>query len=633
MTNFFAIIGAGPWGLAVLDRMVAVAARSPEVSFRATLIDPSVPGPGAHRTDQEPYLLLNTVTGQIDSFSARHFGERPLCGALPFIGWLRECRGITADPDGFLARSLFGEYLRYVYGVLLSNAPPNLLIDWERDVAVGLQLAANGRPEVTLGGDAQLEFDHVFICTGHGLPAVARKSLAASIGVSHVVEPYPVETLQEAVDPGATVGIAGMGLTAVDAVATLTEGRGGRFEESEDDSLTYVPSGREPTLYVFSRTGIPFSCRPASSFDLSTIYEPLFCRPEILTERRRPHSLDTLLKLLCAEMGAAYLVRSTALTEGCQAAEDAFGRLQSLGTEAALHVVDRIDRQEFDPESLIQPRGSDSFSSSADFSMAFARRLEFDVREAAKGEAGSPYKYAVEMLRVVRPFIRDCVAHEALFQEERRIFFDEIAPRIAQLVVGPPIVRGRQWLALMRAGVIKVALGPAPDLHRDFSRRLWQARSTRFEQPLTTCLDVIVRGRLSHDPVRFGGSLLHACHQDGLFAAAPHRIAGGKVSIIPRTDRQGHPFDATGNLVTAVTLLGGPNEGATYFNHYLPSPKSRSRAFEQIQEAIDFACGREELKRLRGHPGETQDRGRAPLAGEWLEAEHLADDLPAAVQL
>lgn len=591
MTNSFAIIGAGPWGLAVLDRVVATAARSPEFFFQATLVDPGDPGPGAHRTDQKPYLLLNTVTGQIDSFSAGHFGEQPLRGALPFLGWLREARGIAADPNGFLPRSLFGEYLHYVHGVLVSNAPPNLAIAWERDVAVGLQLAVDGRPEVALGGGVRLGFDHVFVCTGHGLPAAARKALAPGVGIPHVLEPYPVEGLQEALGPGAAVGIAGMGLTAVDVVAALTEGRDGRFEELEDDGLIYVPSGHEPTLHVFSRTGTPFSCRPATSFDLSTIYEPQFCRSEVLAEKGRSYSLGTLLELLCAEMGAAYLVRSATLAKGHQAEEDVLGLLPSLGTEeAALYVASRIDREEFDPEGLVRPRSPGPFSSSADFSKTFTRRLEFDVREAAKGEAGSPYKYAVEMLRVVRPFIRDCVSHGALLPEEKRTFFDEVAPRIAQLVVGPPLVRGRQWLALMRAGVLKVGLGPAPDLRRDFSRRMWRARSTRFEQPFTTCLDTVIRGRLSHDPASSGGSLLHACYRDGLVAAAPHRIAGGQVDIVPRTDRLGHPFDATGNLVASVTLLGVPNEGTTYFNHYLPSPKSRSRAFEQIQEAIDFAC-------------------------------------------
>ncbi|HWT19589.1 MAG TPA: hypothetical protein VN280_11795, partial [Variovorax sp.] len=56
---------------------------------------------------------------------------------------------------------------------------------------------------------------------------------------------------------------------------------------------------------------------------------------------------------------------------------------------------------------------------------------------------------------------------------------------------------------------------------------------------------------------------------------------------VPRTDTLGHPLDATGLPVRQLTLLGVPTEGLRYFNHYLPSPKSRSRVFDSIQSALD----------------------------------------------
>jgi hypothetical protein len=83
---------------------------------------------------------------------------------------------------------------------------------------------------------------------------------------------------------------------------------------------------------------------------------------------------------------------------------------------------------------------------------------------------------------LVRQVIRESVNFDSLDPPSRRVFFDVIAPRISMLVVGPPIERGRQWLALMRAGLLKVDLGPSPEVHRDYARRTWRAQSTRFDK-------------------------------------------------------------------------------------------------------------------------------------------------------
>jgi hypothetical protein len=68
---------------------------------------------------------------------------------------------------------------------------------------------------------------------------------------------------------------------------------------------------------------------------------------------------------------------------------------------------------------------------------------------------------------------------------------------------------------------------------------------------------------------------------------------------------RGHPVDATGLSVVAVTVLGLPTEGVTYFSHYLPSPKSRAAAFERIQAIID---------RLLPHPSNAPVRAQVAAA-------------------
>jgi hypothetical protein len=47
-----------------------------------------------------------------------------------------------------------------------------------------------------------------------------------------------------------------------------------------------------------------------------------------------------------------------------------------------------------------------------------------------------------------------------------------------------------------------------------------------------------------------------------------------------------HPFDSEGRLQPNISLLGVLTEGARYFTHYLPSPRSRIRAVLDAQECV-----------------------------------------------
>lgn len=605
-----AIVGAGPWGLAVLDRLVTAARRQPQLALAVHLIDPDGPGPGLHKPQQEDFLLLNTVTGQLDSFSAHHFGEPPLAGAMPFIDWLRTARDIEADPNGFLPRALFGVYLRYVHAVLCDNAPSHLRIAAVRQRALDVSLVAGGRACVHLGDGSALTVDHVFLCTGHGL-ASAADSPAPSL--AKPMDPYPVALLQTRIEAGSAVGISGTGLVAVDVVAALTAGRGGRFVREEDGMLRYLPSGREPIMFVHSRSGTPFACRPAQSLDLSGSFAPIFCTDAYLAVRRAARWPDGLqldedvLAVLAAEMRAAYLMRALTLSRGVDAAEACRHALGVLATAEVQGFCEATlpSMAQFSPEALLASAPAPSPRSAAEFSAAFAARLRFDVDEARKGEAESPYKYAVEMLRVLRGFIRQAVEFDSLIPSSRRRFFDVVAPRISQLVVGPPIARGLEWLALMRAGLLRTDLGPAPALERDAALGVWRARSRTFETPFVACLDHLVRARAGHAAIDTkDDSLLAALCRSGLCAGAALPQPADARMRMPRIDTLGRPLDATGLPVQQLTLLGVPTEGLRYFNHYLPSPRSRSRVFESIQSALDAVWARLSLT-LAGSGQET----------------------------
>jgi len=48
-----------------------------------------------------------------------------------------------------------------------------------------------------------------------------------------------------------------------------------------------------------------------------------------------------------------------------------------------------------------------------------------------------------------------------------------------------------------------------------------------------------------------------------------------------------HPYDAAGRVQPNISVLGVLTEGARYFTHYLPSPRSRIRAVLDAQACIE----------------------------------------------
>ena len=104
-----------------------------------------------------------------------------------------------------------------------------------------------------------------------------------------------------------------MGLVAIDVVTALTVGRGGEFVE-DGNRLRYRPSGREPRVHLFCRSGLPFTAKSVTGKDRTDVYKPVICTDEALEAlngrskgfRRSVDVRRELLPLLFAEMSARY---------------------------------------------------------------------------------------------------------------------------------------------------------------------------------------------------------------------------------------------------------------------------------------------------------------------------------------
>ena len=285
-----AIIGVGPRGLTVLERLVALAAKrfagAAETALTIHLIDPYPPGAGiVWRTDQPESLLMNTTIAEQTVFpdsSCSFLGPDEAPTGPSMAEWYLANGGTEPLHSTFPSRSLYGRYLRDAYQRIREGAPDFIEIvehptkaesvidlpamDLPRPVAESSRATV---PEqlVRCQNGTTIVASAVVLAVGH-IPSAQpeeRARLAAFAernGGLYLPQGLPAETPVAEVAPGERVIVRGMGLNYFDLQTLFTHERGGRFEPESGGRLRYVPSGDEPRLALGSRRGIPYRSKP-----------------------------------------------------------------------------------------------------------------------------------------------------------------------------------------------------------------------------------------------------------------------------------------------------------------------------------------------------------------------------------
>jgi len=595
-----AVVGLGAWGLCVLERLVATARASGAQSARIHVIEPGRPGVGVYTVEQPDYFLLNTPCGQISLYPWTDQPEVPAYG-ISLHQWVQRrgyrwvgerCligqggREITADD--FLPRRVLGEYLEWFYHRLAADSGPQVEITLHRTRAVDVTADGQGGERVHLANGQVLQVKHVVITVGHADNA----DPPAPAGQGRPFNPYPVEGFDSRVLPGATVAVAGMGLVAIDVVAALTSGRGGTFLP-DGNRLRYAPSGREPEIHLYSRGGLPHCAKAVGAPDASDSYEL-----GIWKLRRRGREAGPprdarrdLMPLIYAEMRLCYYTESARLAHDDAAAQRVRQELISAWKEGRFEsrvgeLATRFGR--FEPAEHFFPDLGCGFASGKDYEAYVYDRVAADLDEALRPGGTSPVKAAYEVLRFLRDPMRNAVEFGGLTPESHVDFFNQVRGRVTRLVAGPPAVRSQQLLALMDAGVLRMPLGPSPDVAPG-TGGLISLQSSHLAHPFSENVTVLIRGYLEDPTVHNSRSeLLTSLYSRG---RVQQFQSGGQLLGSIALTTEFHPVSIGGRPEPNLWVFGAVTEGVRYFTHYIPSPRSRLRAFLDAQRCAELIFG------------------------------------------
>ncbi len=606
------IVGCGPWGLCVLERILSRARRIDVGGLRIHIIEPGEPGMGVHFRGLPDYLLLNTKCSQVSMFVEDEFGDIPDPVTGPsLLEWAREQgyrmsrdgfgvsigEGRELSPGDFVPRRLLGEYMNWYYSRLLRDAPGNVTITHHREPAVDVE-TADARERILLHGGDEVCVDYAFLTTGHTSNRPRPERAGAADDRTRFTVEYPLTACLGDIESGTKIGIEGFGLSAIDVLTELTVGRGGRYVLPEQGGRrTYLPSGREPSIYMFSRSGAPYCALPVSTGNAPRVtrqaefftVEQIDALRQVRQCRTGDARLDLftdVLPLLWDEMKLVFYESSARLSAGEKSARALRNRLvqswHSGDYEAELLRAAR-DYGEFDPESFVLRPVPPTMPDSDTYQHRIRALLEDELVEAGKGENASARKCALELFRVLRNTLRYAVDFEGLIPAARVDFRRRMASAINRVIVGPPAARCEELLALLDAGILHIPFGPAPSLETPGDGKI-EVRSTAFAVPHAVTLDTVCHAYLGHPSVdRSGSRLLTNLYRRGRlqpFGVDGESLGGAML------DRDFHPVDTSGSAQSRIFVLGQLAEGIRYFNHYIPSPQSRFQAFRDADACV-----------------------------------------------
>ncbi|WP_028800580.1 FAD/NAD(P)-binding protein [Streptomyces sp. 142MFCol3.1] len=595
-----AIVGAGPRGLSVLERLCAGERKRPtHTEVVVHVVDPSPAGAGAvWRAEQSRHLLTNTVASQITVYTDDSAQiEGPIepgpslyewAQGLSLIGQFGGYDNDTLDeaerlgPDSYPSRAFYGRYLHDAFKRVVARAPQHVTITVHasRAVAMADTHGVPGGPQgLRLEDGTRLnQLDAIILAQGH-LPArlTPREARTASLArihyLTYITPCNPADADLGSVAPGQNVLIRGLGLNFFDHMALFTLGRGGSFVE-EDGKLVYHPSGREPKLYAFSRRGVPYHARGENEKGAYGRYYPKLLTGQYIEDLRkrsedgeRINFTADLWPYISREVESVFygtLLSAKGREEDRDALVSAYLALpEGESPDALLDSYGIGGTERWDWEKLSRPYGSRKFTDRDEFQEWLLDYLRADVTAARSGNVSGPLKAALDVLRDLRNEIRLAVDHGGLEGNSHR---DDLegwyTPLNAFLSIGPPAARIEQMVALIEAGVLEVT-GPGTQVRLDTRNQVFVADSSAVPGTPVRAT-ALIEARLPEPDIRRTDDPLLS-HLINTEQAGPFRIDGScgttyETGGLAVTERPNRLLDARGRAHPRRFAYGVPTE-------------------------------------------------------------------------
>ncbi len=551
-----AIIGFGPKGLYGFERILA--------HLKANHINQKVEihlfnktdfmGSGdVYRSDQPEFLLMNFANKHINIWTEKPphpVVDYPI-SLSEFIAHKNQQTIIQIDPL-FSSRSVVGAYLENGFNQLCKNIPKNVVLHQHVSEVNSIEKRGSSysvrykeNDECYISND----FENILITTGHQRHKDLRKS---NNKVNFI---YPVKEKFKNIHESQTVAIKGMGLTFIDAVLALTEGRGGTFTQKENGNLSYKASGHEPKyIYPFSKSGWPMV--PKYNFNQVQEKKLYFHKLKYKKLSKFNFSKD-LLPLIKQDMEFAYY--HTLFNYENDSLEFNYDYAKINRQINNFHKKNP-QYERFSINTLLEPELDHAKSihhNVLDYLTAFTDEKTLSVAKRAQLQAAAVW-------RLISPLFNEVYSFSGLEPDSQQEFDQYYFSKFNRIAYGPPPINLKKILAVAEAGFLDFNFAKNPKVEPQ-EKHFWLRRELSEIQ-----CDILIDARIPKNSIeKEATGLFLNMYKNGL--AKPHFnrddnsiYASGTIEI----NRKGHLINSMENP-EHITLYGTPTEGIVHDNDTL----------------------------------------------------------------
>lgn len=583
-----AIIGAGPYGLIALDRLVKQVSAAEQIKL--FLFDPYGPGGNVWRRDQNDQVIMNTVMQHVTLFSEEegpNLAEWNQTEAPDYLASLNCCEEFSAElqleKNDYCQRRYYGLYQCWFFDQLINGLPKNVTVELIKEKVVDLTIQEKN---IVIQASKAYKVTDVILATGHSPNRLSEEEaknqkFAEENGLFYQAPGNPSDTLLNDLVEDERVILRGLGLFFFDYTALFVAKWGGCFIKKAD-RLVYQPSGKEQRLIVGSGRGLPYHARPDNQKDPGED-----AQPQILTEAFMEDfqgSAAELFDLLKKEAELAYYQKKLAKTS-----LNLNEFLQDYRKNERLAVLEKYqvpDNLRIDWDSLFDPAKEVSSAESPDFIKAY---LEQDITEAELGNQTGAVATAIDTYKELQAPFNYMLDHQKFTPKEYFAdFFGSFNRSYSFLTIGAPVIRQKQLLALVEAGVVEF-LAPKMTIERENGQ--FFAYSKQDVKRVFSSKNLIEARLPATSLQRTKNPLLINMREKGYLT--PHNVpfdGSDHFTGALRVNRDTHQIiDCNDEVVPHIFCYGIPLEGLDWLNAASPRPQSSDRVFflaNQIVQTI-----------------------------------------------
>lgn len=571
ITETFAIgiVGFGPKGFYGFERLIAyLREHNIDRSIQIHIFNNTsfLASGDVYRTDQPEYLIMNYANRNINGWILQE-PYAPATSTPDFISWLTENRLANAAPNEYAPRAIVGKYLEECYQLVLDQLPSNVRV--VPHIGTVSNVFKRGEEyqvkytEAESGKENSIQCNSLLFTTGHHTFTSLKNTTSKENGVDFI---YPVEEKLKPINKDSLVAIKGFGLTAIDAILALTEGRQGVFERKGNGEFKYELSGREPIkIYPFSRTGLPMVPRngaPNSNAELHFFTDDLVRH----LKKNKPVSFKcTILPLIKKEFYFAYY-KVLFKNHGHQFYfDDDFTVIEN---QVQYFHEDFPECPVFNWEAIVDPFRDEPILSS----IMLQYYLEFLIEEAKRGEEESPFMAAVSVWRKISPLFNELYSFGGLDAASQKEFDTYYFGLFNRLSYGPPVKNMEKMLALYKSGILDFSFVKSANisentLNNNYTLQIKNARKTEINYYLNATISRAKEGE-------FKNELYQNLLKNGLVREFKNKLNTSYNPGCIEINKDGNAIDAKGRVDKNITFYGTPTEGITCDNDTLSRTKN-----------------------------------------------------------